>query len=430
MSSTGGQAETFERCMGVGGVAVFPADTVYGLACDPSDRLAVERLYRFKRRRLDKPSAVMFFDLSIALEALPELGPATREVLGRLLPGPVTVLLPNPAQRFPLACGEDPATLGLRVVDVPALSGVKWPVLQSSANVAGGPDPRRLDDVPEAFRRGCDMVVDGGELPGTPSTVLDLRGYEDAGEWSVVRHGGLGADAVRAALDGRYHFDPDSYDAMIQADVSGYHALQDALARAAGTGARRVLELGTGTGETALRLLERHPDATLVGLDESEAMLGAARGRLPGDRVKLVVGRLQDPLPAGPFDLVATALCVHHLTSVQKRDLFGRVRSALRPGGRFVLADIVVPLDPADAVVELTPGFDRPDPLSDQLVWLAEAGFAVTVAWTHRDLAVLVAEPSEPSEPSESSEPFEPSEPSEPSGPSGSPSGPPVGSGS
>ena len=101
--------------MAVGGVAVFPADTVYGLACDPDNRLAVERLYLLKRGALDKPSAVMFFDSSLALAALPELGERTRAALGRLLPGAVTVLLPNPAQRFPLACGADPLTLGVRV---------------------------------------------------------------------------------------------------------------------------------------------------------------------------------------------------------------------------------------------------------------------------------------------------------------------------
>ena len=399
------EAETFERCMAVGGVAVFPADTVYGLACDPAQRIAVERLYRFKRRPLEKPSAVMFFDLSLALDALPELGPRTRNALTRLLPGPVTVLLANPRRRFPLACGEDPETLGLRVVTVPALAGVRWPVLQSSANLAGGPDARRLQDVPEAIRRVCDMVVDGGELPGTPSTVLDLRAFEDRGAWTIEREGGRSAESVRAALHDQQHFDPDSYDAMIQADISGYTAFQDAAAGASGTGARRVLELGTGTGETAARLLERHPEATLVGLDESEAMLAAARRRLPAERVRLVVGRLEDPLPAGAFDLVASALCVHHLDAAGKRSLFARVRAALSPGGRFVLADVVVPVNPADAVTSLTPGWDQPHPLSDQLVWLGEAGFEVSVAWTHRDLAVLVAALPEASAAQVASEP-------------------------
>jgi L-threonylcarbamoyladenylate synthase len=193
-------AEAFERCLSVGGLAVFPADTVYGIACDPGNRFAVERLYLLKRRPLSKPSAVMFFDLEIAVGALPELGPRTQEAVPRLLPGGVTLLLPNPGERFPLACGDDPRTLGLRVPIVPALSGVRWPVLQSSANRAGGADPTRLDDVPALIRAASDLVIDGGELPGTPSTVVDLRRYEDEGSWSVVRLGAVGEDALAEAL--------------------------------------------------------------------------------------------------------------------------------------------------------------------------------------------------------------------------------------
>jgi tRNA (cmo5U34)-methyltransferase len=124
-------------------------------------------------------------------------------------------------------------------------------------------------------------------------------------------------------------------------------------------------------------------------------MLVAARSTLPGDRVDLRVGAIEDPLPEGPFDLVASALCVHHLTGSEKADLFARVFSALRPGGRFVLADVVVPVDPSQAITPLTPGFDRPSPLSDQLRWLAEAGFDARVSWADGDLAVVVAEAPE-----------------------------------
>jgi L-threonylcarbamoyladenylate synthase len=197
-------ARTFERCMAVGGVAVFPADTVYGLACDPGAEEAVARLYALKGRVPDKPAAVMFFAVDLALAALPELGARTRDALEALLPGGVTLLLPNPARRFALACGPDPATLGLRVPALPAaaaaLHGVQWPVLQSSANRAGGADARRLADVPEEIRRSADMLLDAGELPGTPSTVVDLRGYEGDGAWSIVRHGAVDAAAVAAAL--------------------------------------------------------------------------------------------------------------------------------------------------------------------------------------------------------------------------------------
>ena len=378
--------------MSVGGVAVFPADTVYGLACDPDNKVAVQRLYTLKRRSFGKPSAVMFFDVSLALSALPELGERTREALLRLLPGAVSVLLPNPAGRFPLACGDDPSTLGLRVPVVPVLAGVRWPVLQSSANRAGGPDPRRLQDVPELLRRSADLVIDGGELPGTPSTVVDLRLYESDGSWEVVRAGAVGYDELGAALRGQYHFNPDTYADMISADVPLYARLQDELTAASGSGARRVLELGTGTGETARRLLEAHPGSFLVGVDVSAEMLAVARAALPTDRVDLRVGSIEAPLPEGPFDLVASALCVHHLSGPEKADLFGRVPSVLRPGGRFVLADVVVPVDPVEATTPLTPGFDRPSSLSDQVAWLLDAGFDVRVCWSAGDLAVVAAD--------------------------------------
>jgi len=196
-------AEALERCVARGGVAVFPADTVYGLACDPESPFAVERLYQLKRRAAGKPSAVMFFDLGVALDALPELGERTRQAMWRLLPGGLTLLLPNPAGRFPLACGPDRSVLGLRVPRVPWLGGMDRPVLQSSANRAGGGDARRLEQVPEPIRAAADLVIDGGELPGAPSTVVDLRRYEADGSWSVVRQGAVGEDELRGALCAR-----------------------------------------------------------------------------------------------------------------------------------------------------------------------------------------------------------------------------------
>jgi L-threonylcarbamoyladenylate synthase len=200
-----GDAQTFGRCMAVGGVALFPADTVYGLACEPGSREAVRRLYALKGRRPDKPAAVMFFALELAQAALPELGPRTRAALRALLPGAVTLLVPNPHGRFPLACGPDPGTLGLRVPAWPeplaALAAVGWPVLQSSANAAGEPDARTLADVPEPIRRGADLVLDGGALPGTPSTVVDLRAWEREGTWTVVREGAVASAEVAAHLE-------------------------------------------------------------------------------------------------------------------------------------------------------------------------------------------------------------------------------------
>ncbi|HWI73896.1 MAG TPA: Sua5/YciO/YrdC/YwlC family protein [Baekduia sp.] len=198
------QAATFERCMAVGGVALFGADTVYGLACDPDTAEAVERLYAIKGRRPDKPAAVMFFSLELALAALPELGPRTTTALEGLLPGAVTLLLPNPARRYPLACGPDLDTLGLRVPALAptaaALGAVRWPVLQSSANPAGGADARRLEDIPPAIRDEADLILDAGELDGTASTVIDLRRFEAAGTWDVIREGAVASSCVAATL--------------------------------------------------------------------------------------------------------------------------------------------------------------------------------------------------------------------------------------
>jgi tRNA (cmo5U34)-methyltransferase len=311
-----------------------------------------------------------------------------------LMPGGVSLLLPNPAARFPLACGADPSTLGLRVPHVPRLTGVRWPVLQSSANHAGGEDPRRLEDVPESIRAAADLVIDGGELPGVPSTVIDLRRYDEDGSWSVVRQGMVAEEDLQPVLGGQFHFRPESYEREIREDVPAYEELQRELARASGSGARRILELGTGTGATTEVLLERHPQALLVGVDSSAVMLEAARTRLPDERVDLRVGHIEDDLPEGPFDVVASALSVHHLDGPQKAQLFERVRAALAPSGRFVLADVVVPDDPADARTPLTPGFDKPSSAAEQLRWLSEAGFEAMVTWEHQDLAVIVASAS------------------------------------
>jgi L-threonylcarbamoyladenylate synthase len=198
------EVEAFERCIGVGGVALFPADTVYGLATEPESRDGVERLYRLKGRRPDRPAAVMFFRLELALDALPEVPSRTRMAIERLLPGGITLLLPNPAHRFPLACGPNPDVLGLRVPELTGalapLAGMRWPVLQSSANPSGGPEARRIDEVDERIRSGVDLILDGGELPGTPSTVVDLTAYHKTGRFQIVREGAVPADAVHGAL--------------------------------------------------------------------------------------------------------------------------------------------------------------------------------------------------------------------------------------
>jgi tRNA (cmo5U34)-methyltransferase len=182
----------------------------------------------------------------------------------------------------------------------------------------------------------------------------------------------------------QFHFTPDDYLDDIKADVPLYDELQDEAARATQGPAATILELGTGTGETARRVLALHPGARYVGIDASAEMLGAAD--LPG--ADLRVGRLEDPLPEGPFDLVVSCLAVHHLDGAGKRDLFRRV-AAITP--RFVLADVIVPEDPADAITPLTPAFDLPDTLADQLAWLEEAGFDAEPTWVRGDLAVVRA---------------------------------------
>jgi L-threonylcarbamoyladenylate synthase len=191
--------------MVAGGVAVFPADTVYGLCCDPESEQAVERLYALKRRPAERPAAVMFFNLDSALRELRDLAIGERAAIAALLPGPVTLLLRNRGERFPLACGPEPETLGLRVpklgAALDALGSLERPVMQSSANISGGADPRRLSDVPQELLDGADLVLDGGELGGTASTVLDLRDYDATGEWHVLREGPLSHAALARALD-------------------------------------------------------------------------------------------------------------------------------------------------------------------------------------------------------------------------------------
>ncbi len=186
---------------------------------------------------------------------------------------------------------------------------------------------------------------------------------------------------------GQFHFHPDEYLELMHSELPAYEQLQDAAAAASGSHAARLLELGTGTGETARRVLARHPGAALVGIDASADMLAAAA--LPG--ADLRQQRLEDPLPPGPFDLVFSALAVHHLDGPAKANLFRRIAAVLAPGGRFVLADVVVPDDPADAITPLSPGYDLPSRAAEQLQWLREAGLDPAVVWVERDLAVIVA---------------------------------------
>jgi tRNA (cmo5U34)-methyltransferase len=191
----------------------------------------------------------------------------------------------------------------------------------------------------------------------------------------------------------QFHFDPHSYLELMRSELPDYERLQDELVRAtAGTAPETILELGTGTGETSRRVLDAHPQAHLHGIDASADMLAVAHEALAGRDVTLEVGRLEDGLPQGRFDLVVSALAVHHLDGAGKAELFTRVAELLGDGGRFVLADVVVPADGAEAVTPIDPQIDKPSSVDDQLRWLHDAGLMASVAWLHRDLAVLVAQ--------------------------------------
>jgi tRNA (cmo5U34)-methyltransferase len=189
---------------------------------------------------------------------------------------------------------------------------------------------------------------------------------------------------------GQFHFDPTTYLEKIRAEVPAYDELQDAVADAtAGIHTDRVLELGVGTGETSRRVLDLHPSAQLVGIDESAEMLAGASA---GPDADLRLSRLEDPLPEGNFDLIVSALAVHHLDGAAKADLFARVADRLRPGGRFVLGDVVTPDDPMDVITPIDDVYDQPSTVDDQIRWLAAAGLHARVVWAHRDLAVIVAD--------------------------------------
>jgi tRNA (cmo5U34)-methyltransferase len=192
-----------------------------------------------------------------------------------------------------------------------------------------------------------------------------------------------------------WEWDPETYLAQMADEIPGYEELQEAVAAAtAGVRAARVLELGTGTGETALRVQASQPEAGWVGIDASEPMLARARERLPDADLRLQL--LEDELPPGPFDLVVSALAVHHLDGEGKRELFSRVARVLRPGGVFVLGDVVVPAAGQEGPIFIDWEMDKPDSVADQLAWLRAAGFDAEASPVRVDLAVLRARLNSP----------------------------------
>lgn len=190
--------DTAVEAIRAGRLAVIPTDTVYGLATNPYSEAPVRRLYRAKGRDDLQPTALVAADLDLLFECVPELRGRAGSIARALLPGPFTLILPNPARRFRWLTGSKPETIGVRV---PELAGPGGEVLArvgaiaaTSANLPGEPDPRKLDEVPEQIQTAAAALVDGGELPGTPSTVIDFTGPEPI----VLREGAApAADALR-----------------------------------------------------------------------------------------------------------------------------------------------------------------------------------------------------------------------------------------
>jgi L-threonylcarbamoyladenylate synthase len=192
--------EPVVAALAAGKPVLLPTDTVYGLATNPYRSDYAERLYRVKGRDTLKPTALVASDLDLLFECVPELRGRSGLIARAILPGPYTLVLPNPARRFRWLTGSRPDTIGVRV---PQLEGPAATVLArvgavaaTSANLTGGPEPRRLDEIPAEVRAGCAAVLDGGELPGTPSTVIDFTGDEPV----VLREGAGSVDSALAAF--------------------------------------------------------------------------------------------------------------------------------------------------------------------------------------------------------------------------------------
>jgi L-threonylcarbamoyladenylate synthase len=191
--------KALEDCVGNGGIAVFPSDGLYGLACDPLDAIAISRIHRLKGRDEGKSSAVMYFSPLAMRELVAGLGPRTAAAISALLPGPVTLIVANHGHRYPLACREDLDRLGIRLISGP-LAGAMCPIFQTSANVSGRFAPASLDQVPPEILEGVDLAIDYGTLPGIPSTVVDISSIEEDGGWEVVRPGALSPGDLASSL--------------------------------------------------------------------------------------------------------------------------------------------------------------------------------------------------------------------------------------
>jgi L-threonylcarbamoyladenylate synthase len=193
-----------ERRLRAGELAVLPTDTVYGVGCAAYLADACKRLYRLKERPLEQPTALVLGSVDTLLEhVLPELLGRAGVLCRALLPGPVTLVVPNPGRRFVHLCGESPERIGVRVPvllpEVAALADAVGGLCMSSANLRGGPEPARLVDVSAEVRSACGLTIDGGTVGGSPSTVVDVTGPEP-----VLLRAGAAADQVMARVAAAY----------------------------------------------------------------------------------------------------------------------------------------------------------------------------------------------------------------------------------
>jgi L-threonylcarbamoyladenylate synthase len=195
----GAARAALEATVSAGGVVVFPADGLYGLGCDPIRADAIDRINRLKGRDDGKPSAVLYFSPLAMRELVAGLGPRTREALGSLLPGALTLVVANPERRYPLACRADAERLGVRLIGGP-LAGAATPLFQTSANRSGEPPAASFDAVDPALIAGADLAIDGGALNGRPSTVVDLTEIETGGEARILREGAVSETELSGLL--------------------------------------------------------------------------------------------------------------------------------------------------------------------------------------------------------------------------------------
>ena len=188
-----------ERCIHSGGVAVFPADGLYGLACDPLSATAIARVHEIKGRDDGKPSAVMYLSPLIMRELVEMMGERTRAVAGALLPGPVTLVIANPERRYPLACREDPERLGVRLIGGP-LAGAGVVLFQTSANRSGEAPASDFAALDPGVVEAADLAIDGGVLAGSPSTVIEITDIDVTGGWQILREGALSRAEIETRL--------------------------------------------------------------------------------------------------------------------------------------------------------------------------------------------------------------------------------------